>query len=197
MSRLGSDTTLGFCLKALSPRFSKEGSVLKLRAQNEKALGKPNKPTQSIEGRKEQRQIWSNHMRQSGCSLQACWDGRGRVIARGTWPRDWRPALTWPLVLQFEVLVRKAAPVDGPPPCAVVVGEVPGLRAQSMAETSPPELAEGCYSSARTQPPAHPGPSQPEALRQRGQKTSNDRRTNTILRKISNNKIKLRYFLPQ
>ena len=62
----------------------------------------------------------------------ACQDGRGRVIARGTWPGDWRPALTWPLVLQFEVLIRKAAPVDGPPAGAIVVGEVAGLRAQSI-----------------------------------------------------------------
>uniref|UniRef100_A0A8C6MM97 Secreted protein n=1 Tax=Moschus moschiferus TaxID=68415 RepID=A0A8C6MM97_MOSMO len=33
--------------------------------------------------------------------------------------------LTWPFVLQFEVLVRKAASIDGLSPCAIVVGEPP------------------------------------------------------------------------
>ena len=39
--------------------------------------------------------------------------------------------LTRPLVLQFEVLVREAASIDGLSPRAVVVGEVAGLRARS------------------------------------------------------------------
>lgn len=39
--------------------------------------------------------------------------------------------LTWPLVLQFEVLVRESASIDGLSPCAVVVGEVTGLRTRS------------------------------------------------------------------
>lgn len=39
--------------------------------------------------------------------------------------------LTRPFVLQFEVLVREAASIDGLSPCAVVVGEVTGLRTRS------------------------------------------------------------------
>lgn len=38
-----------------------------------------------------------------------------------------RPSLTWPHVLQCEVLIGKAASVDGLPSCAVVVGEVASL----------------------------------------------------------------------
>lgn len=47
--------------------------------------------------------------------------------------RPWcgNPSLTWPHVLQCEVLIWKAASVDGLPPCAIVVGEVASLQAQS------------------------------------------------------------------
>uniref|UniRef100_A0A8C0KK77 Uncharacterized protein n=1 Tax=Canis lupus dingo TaxID=286419 RepID=A0A8C0KK77_CANLU len=40
-------------------------------------------------------------------------------------------SLTWPHVLQREVLIRKAASIDGLSPGAIVVGEVARLRAQT------------------------------------------------------------------
>ena len=45
--------------------------------------------------------------------------------------------------------------------------------------------------------PQPPGPTQRGALRQRGQKTPDDRRANITLGSISSNKIKISYFLPQ
>lgn len=39
---------------------------------------------------------------------------------------------TWPHVLQCEVLVRKAAPIDGLASCAIVVGEVASLYTEYL-----------------------------------------------------------------
>nr|BAB31835.1 unnamed protein product [Mus musculus] len=39
---------------------------------------------------------------------------------------------TWPHMLQCEVLVGKAASVDGPPFCAIVVGEVASLYTEDL-----------------------------------------------------------------
>lgn len=39
---------------------------------------------------------------------------------------------TWPHVLQCEVLIRKAASVDGLPSCAIVVGEVASLHTEDL-----------------------------------------------------------------
>lgn len=39
---------------------------------------------------------------------------------------------TWPHMLQCEVLVGKAASVDGPPSCVIVVGEVASLYTEDL-----------------------------------------------------------------
>lgn len=53
-------------------------------------------------------------------------------------------------MLEFEVLVRKTASVDGLPSCAVVVGEVAGLQGWSIL------LAVTTRAGKGVQPPAHP-----------------------------------------
>lgn len=70
----------------------------------------------------------------------------------------------WPHVFQCEVLVRKAASVDGLPPCAIMVGEVASLQAQSSLSGRHPQLAGGFYRSTGGGAPTHQRPTLLEAL---------------------------------
>uniref|UniRef100_A0A8C9DNQ4 Uncharacterized protein n=1 Tax=Prolemur simus TaxID=1328070 RepID=A0A8C9DNQ4_PROSS len=86
---------------------------------------------------------------------------------------EWWPPRTWSHVLQCEVLIRKAASIDGLAPRAVVVGEVACLRTW--------------------QPPTHPRPTWLAPLRQRGQ-ASSEIKTNKMIGKIAKIKQSLNIF---
>uniref|UniRef100_A0A667IXF5 Uncharacterized protein n=1 Tax=Lynx canadensis TaxID=61383 RepID=A0A667IXF5_LYNCA len=90
------------------------------------------------------------------------------------------PPLTWSHVLQCEVLIRKAASVDGLSPGAIVVGEVARLQP-----------AGGCHCGAGGRAPgaprAHPARS-PSGAGVKKKKKSKDIRSNKTTRKASKNK---------
>lgn len=104
-------------------------------------------------------------------------------------------------MLQCEVLIRKAASVDGFPSCAIVVGEVTCLRAEHLLSGRPLGLAGvgraplHCWDAAPNPPKAHPD-SNNSGKKVKKKKQPNDIGTNTIW-KINKNKIKLKYFLLQ
>lgn len=92
-----------------------------------KPLGQSNKPTHHTEGRKVCPGCGAMRLQPPGL---LGWQRQAH--SSGHMPRWGLTALlTRPLVLQFEVLVREAASIDGLSPRAVVVGEVAGLRARS------------------------------------------------------------------
>lgn len=65
-----------------------------------------------------------------GRQTSQAWEARWRLVkAQGFPTGEWPPPLTWSHVLQCEVLIRKAASVDGLSPGAIVVGEVARLQA--------------------------------------------------------------------
>lgn len=55
---------------------------------------------------------------------------------------------TWPHVLQGEVLIRKAASVDGLPSCAIVVGEVASLHTEYLVTNYTQAAAGQCPKKA-------------------------------------------------
>ncbi|EDL75094.1 rCG39197 [Rattus norvegicus] len=54
------------------------------------------------------------------------WDAKAKSTGKGSVPH------TWSHVLQCEVLVRKAASVDGLPSRAIVIGEVASLHTECL-----------------------------------------------------------------
>lgn len=70
------------------------------------------------------------------------WDAKAKSTGKGSVPH------TWSHVLQCEVLVRKAASVDGLPSCAVVIGEVASLHTEHLVTS---------YHTAWQRGSGHPG----------------------------------------
>lgn len=83
----------------------------------------------------------NQHPDQEGRRREGASPGSGKSVTRLQTPaqssgrpdRGTAGSLTWPHVLQREVLIRKAASIDGLSPGAIVVGEVARLRAQSTS----------------------------------------------------------------